>query len=96
MSKALERVARAIDPKGWEAIEVYCRAKEYDAAERADCFARSIPIQRSLSQARAAIEAIREPTIDMMISAGEHTVGNCSIAAKVWRSMIDAILNEKE
>lgn len=52
-----------------------------------------------LADARAAIEAMREPTVEMLVSAQEEWM--CVRAAEergdfVWRAMIDAALDRPD
>lgn len=89
MSKVLERVARALEPQAWAALGT------------GDTLAYKNRRVSSLRKARAAIEAIREPTEEMMQAACDAAFQPVSLTSEEayelgWRSMIDAILNEKE
>ena len=89
----LERMARIIDPtafKAWQSSYDYNLAQgETDEGARgyAD-WSQKAACDEALAKAREILAALREPS-DAMIEAGEM----CD-AADVWRSMIDAILNE--
>lgn len=81
----VERVARAIagaDP------EQQC---QIDDSEMGEYFWEKYR-EHYLPLARAAIEAMREPT-DAMVDAGEGTM--CPHAACIFTDMIDAALNEQ-
>jgi len=85
MSEMVERVARAI-----------CESTEADIFDELD--AHSIFRAVYIQQARAAIEAMREPT-DEMIEAGlehqVHTVENSRASTFVrWSWMVDAALGD--
>jgi hypothetical protein len=82
MSEILERVARAIEPSTFELPRLELYKADYD---------------RAFMRARAAIEAIREPTGDMVIAAmiAAVTLENKGIEyapSQGWRAMIDEIL----
>lgn len=75
MSEMVERVARAIDPNAWEE-----GAHWY-------AFERKWRRGKSLHAARAAIEAMREPTYSM-----KQAVKDGMDHAEVWSAMIAAAL----
>jgi len=93
MSKMVERVARAL-----------CRQYELDdgfSTEQADRAAASEMHRNFIGAARAAIEAMREPTEAMVVAGGEavfnHTPKRAletSAAEAAWPAMIDACLGE--
>lgn len=68
----VEEVARAIDPKAWQNAEAYCDIKGFVGDERTELLARSDPIQRSLTAARAAISVIRKPTPAMSAALSDQ------------------------
>ncbi len=77
MNEMIERVARAIFFRGGEQDDMQWK--------HGQSYLRDIAIE----QARAAIEAMREPTRDML-SAGAFAG---PFTADRWRAMIDAILS---
>lgn len=88
MTTMIERVARAIDPKGWADFEAYCARKEYDDREVAEERSRAGRVQISLAQSRAAIAAMREPTEGMWMHLG-------ALGTTAYKNAIDAALEEK-
>lgn len=72
----IERVARALAPMAWAALG------------SGDTFAQKARRTASMRHARAAIEAMKQPT-DAMLSATE---GHSDDPATVWMTMIDAAL----
>lgn len=78
----IERVARAIDPMAW------CVPDEDYPAEKARREARQFT---AISNARAAIRAMRAPTLHMVVS-GERAVRSGSSTG--YSAMIDAALQE--
>jgi hypothetical protein len=87
-SEMVERVARAIDDASEEVSMAFRephplndqRVAEYCAADRA----------KRIRQARAAVEAMREPSIPMTAAAwGEPADVN-----HIWRTMVDAALRD--
>lgn len=91
-SVLLERVARAIAPKAWKTLGL---PPGFDRPS--DQYRRAA----SLRHARAAIEAMREPT-EEMAEAGADKASHCdlpvgAIAMQVgWQAMIDAALTKPE
>lgn len=88
MSTMIERVARAL----MEAREG-CRVTDWREAEW------NPAVAQALSEARAAIAAMREPTKEM-VEAGDDTAGTMAIthdysALGTWEDMIDTALQEK-
>lgn len=86
----IERVARAIRPRVWARLD---SGEISDDANDAR--------YRSLEQARAAIEAMREPTDKMVRSAYEcrdpgfcDEPGETQSPEECWEAMIDAALSE--
>ena len=76
MSEMIERVAKAIDAAANDAADDY---EEYCSPRMA------------LAAARAAIEAMREPT-DEMFRDGQE-ISELKMAEETWWAMIDAALN---
>lgn len=95
MATMIERVARAIDPKGWADFEAYCARKEYDDREIAEERSRAGRVQISLAQSRAAIAAMRCTTNEMDVAGCIHLRGFPTDASGCFSSMIDAALEEK-
>jgi hypothetical protein len=87
----IERVARAIDPEIWKVVEDYCDAKDYSPHDRAIVFEHSPRIQASLSRARAAIEAMRNPPRDVLTAFVGADV-DTFVAGVRWEAAIDAAL----
>lgn len=92
-SEMMERVARAMDKstEDWAAGLRGCSDVNFGKGRytKADCF--------YLVMARAAIEAMRDPTQFMLDEAGDTiTVGCCNMQLKdardTWLCMIDAAL----
>lgn len=82
-SGLVERVARAIDPDAWD-TEKLVGARQFAQA-------------KALRQARAAIEAMREPTEAMILAHSENGGLDFSEHVKTdWRAMIDAALSTSE
>ena len=78
----IEEVARAIyntNAGKWSSLSWEEYAPE-ESSNREAC----------LREARAAVEALREPSVAMMVAGDKR-----STAVKAWISMIDVILNEK-
>lgn len=73
----VEEVARAIDPSTWGNWDNWVRLKGYSDAEKAEEYAASPSLHKSLERARAAIEAMRGPT-DAMIDAAWQTIKNAT------------------
>ena len=89
MSEMVERVARAIAPDVWINFDAFCRLKEYKIDEVEDRKRTSEAIKLSIKRARAAIEAMREPT-EAMLTAGSMRTG------EAYAAMIEAALKEKQ
>lgn len=85
----IERVARAIDPSTWENWDNWIRLKDFTEAEAAEEFARSPSLHKSLARAADAIDAMREPSREMMTAIGYP---NYPDGWGPWGSMIDAAL----
>lgn len=85
----LQEVARAIDPEAWP-------ADRYSA----HWGIRTVRREASIVAARAAIEAMRQPTPDMYHAAvmtHVHENGGIEHSPDLsWKAMIDAILSEGE
>jgi len=96
VSEMVERVARAIF-EAW-ATEESAASTWDDVCQRAkDGYPHAIKWHRmAISEARAAIEAMRKPNEDMYEAAWNAEV-SCSYteSAYAWSAMIDAALNEK-
>lgn len=52
-------------------------------------------LARCMDGARAAIEAIREPTV-AMVEAGERESGKKTDCEAIWAAMIDQLLSEPQ
>lgn len=65
----IEQVARAIAPDLWESFDNHCGIKRWNDEEVAVAKANNSSIRKTIWQARAAIEAMREPT-DAMVESG--------------------------
>jgi hypothetical protein len=94
MSEMVERVARAIDPTAWRWLDSIVGR---EPAHPAEAPTRATQVR----QARAAIEAMREPTEAMLraspvVGTGPDERGNWAVNTKpaqaVWPAMIDAAL----
>lgn len=104
MSEMIERVARAINPDIWRKFDERAKRKGWTAAEKAQEQAERASgtglLAFSLRHARAAIEAMREPT-EAMLGAHEAV---CVFRSQderedyrdnlreAWATMIDAAL----
>ena len=89
----VERVARAIDDATWTNFDNYAGLKGWSEAERTTEMLASRSIQKSIGNARAAIEAMREPTKGML-DDGRYAIGDleADVSKEVWQAMIDAAL----
>ncbi|MFC3072370.1 hypothetical protein [Shinella pollutisoli] len=114
MSK-VEQVARAIEPRAFsqfESLRDYCLKNGDDEAEshRTAEWAHGHEIRQALEKARAAIEAMREPTEAMMSAAiekigyevdwvgglmGSSYSAGVQVLADGYRASIGAALNEE-
>jgi hypothetical protein len=92
MFEMIERVARAIDPGFWRVI-----------AGQPSCDAIACAVEASLARARAAIEAMREPTKEMLALVNDeersfyqelHDLADETTVADIWRTLIDTALKE--
>lgn len=99
----VERVARAIDPRAFdqfESLRDYCLRNGDDEAEalRTAEWAHGHDVRQAIEKARAAIEAMREPTEEMLDVGAcyedqdHHIFDEGHIARDVWTNMIDAAL----
>ena len=92
MSEMVERVGRAIDPRGWETQDGLRQySPDYWASEtQTECR------KELIARARRAIAAMREPTEAMTRAGWEHTGDPCWLhnVADAWRAMIDAAVGE--
>lgn len=80
MDDMVERVARALAPIAWAALET------------GDTLAQQSRRTASLRHAKTVLEAIREPT-EVMVSEGYCEAGGTDVdTRKVWQFMIDAAL----
>lgn len=86
MGEMIERVARAIDPVLWKNLD---RAISEGWPTDIVAMARFATTDSCL-RARAAIEAMREPTVAML----DVAVASPADAIPRWRGMIDAALKE--
>jgi hypothetical protein len=88
MSEMLERVAKAIDPDAFAP-----RAPGHEVGKCPDCDAH---VTAAMERARAVIEALREPTPDMLadedVSASWRGCPTCIGLRDGWRTMIDIAL----
>lgn len=89
----VERVARALHGDLWQSFDSHCWVKGWSDSEIAEAKSTHRSVQASLLSARAAIEAMREPSL-MMQSAALPYVMRQHQTRDVWRSMIDAALSE--
>lgn len=80
MTTMIERVARTLEPQAWRALGI------------GDTLAYKNRRTSSLRKARAAIEAMREPT-DAMADEGYRAIAKGADA--VWIAMIDAALKDE-
>lgn len=88
MSKMRERIARAIDPERWAAI---------DGMPETD-MARGILATAELLRVAAVLSAMREPTEEMIERGAEIHYGNDDMSAanfdeqaeEIWQAMIDS------
>ncbi len=85
MSEMVERVARAL----WPEFDDLPTDASQPRLARAGQFGMTQEV--ALENARAAIEAMYEPTMEMIVS-GEKSVSEGS--ATGWRAMIDAAIRE--
>lgn len=94
MSEMIERVARAIHEAGERVIqETFPGRLRQTSWEEAQSDPRSAGL--SFAQARAAIDAVYEPTEAMVKSAHDEMDRRNTIAASsIWRIMIDEALKE--
>lgn len=96
MNEIIERVARAL----WGARRAYASREGIFLEEWGDG---AVPRANGVfEEARAAIEAIREPTDDMMVEAEMKVPALLCFAEKekspsykAWQTMIDAALNDE-
>ena len=91
----IERVARAIAGEDWDDIP---DNKSHWVEQRGEFGGRyravSEPFKGDyLDQARAAIEAMREPT-DEMFATAAHYIGGADRVRKIWGTIIDAALQK--
>ena len=99
MSEMIERVARAIRPEAFEPITEGARtAGMTEFLEKC----RERGVEQALKRARAAIEAMREPT-EAMVASGESAASfgigkpkDDDAIPRVWRWMIDAALSNSK
>lgn len=86
----IEQVARALcesDDANWDAKDARETANGCTPEEQRDYWR---------DKARAAIEAMRNPTMDMMKAARAHHEGEHYLPHSLFNSMIDAALNEQD
>ena len=106
MSEMVERVARAMEPNAFAIHDRGYTRQDYWAdsypAERAFINAEKT-VSRARKKARAAIEAMREPTVTMLLDGGTTLISGGSYeptaadgAAAVYASMIDAALDDEK
>jgi hypothetical protein len=95
MSEMIERIARALNPKAWLAVDEARKealSKGWDPilATRHLCAG----VDQSILMARTALEAMREPTPSMLSVAerGPKTVVQGCHADIAWTSMVDEAL----
>ncbi len=106
MSEMVERVARAMHAKSVEEVKLQMAREGFiqiplDMAYMFKSWEDTTEISRQsmLSQARAALSAMRKPTPDMVLAAlhvhpKSLKLGSCIVSAK-YAAMIDAALSEK-
>lgn len=89
MNEIIERVGRAIDPDAWETQDGLL---EYSP----DYWASPFETERRtalITRARAAIAAMREPTVEMWeVGCAALEGPDAGYAAVCWQAMIDAAL----
>lgn len=94
----INRIAKVIDPVAWETLAIYARVKELeDPADLEALKAKSIPVQRSLVRAIAAVQAMPTALTAEIKAAGAESI-DCrpSEAEAVFNAMLDAILSEHQ
>jgi hypothetical protein len=93
MSEMVERVARAIDPSLWQALDEQCALRAYTPEERAEIIARPhYEFFKSLKCARAAIAAMRMPTESMLRRVSKRGGYAEEKSILDWQAMIDEAL----
>jgi hypothetical protein len=89
MSGMVERVARALYARRWREVKGQAEQKPEQQFES------SVYREHYLAGARAAIEAMREPTVVMLIAAlGPWTSEHGDLLTANYRDMIDEALKE--
>lgn len=92
----IERVARALEPDVWANFDAYVKQKEFTRAEVEHRKTTSLALRLSTGRARAAIEALREPTPAMIEAAKPYLrYGEVEAGTNIWAAfggMIDAAL----
>lgn len=109
MSEMLDRVAKAI-AETIALAHIKHNLREINQEDQLEEYLKMFPIKVTLADsdvARAAIEAMRQPTVEMVEAVdidGETDAGGginatysigSEEAKKVWQAMIDAALEEK-
>lgn len=95
MSEMIDRVAKAI-AETIALAHIKHNLREIGQEDQLEEYLKMFPIKVTLADsdvARAAIEAVREPTKDM-IYAGNGESGH-GLDIQVWQAMIDAALEGK-
>lgn len=95
----VEEVARAIDPAifRWrDDMYAYCIRQGDSEEEARDIIDRTYPLHKTFDRARAAIEAMRGPTPEMIDAARETGVTSGEQSSRIYEAMIDAALKEEE
>lgn len=98
----VEKVARILQPasfKSYESLRDYCLQAGDDeaAAKRTAEWAHGHEVKRAMQMARAAIEALREPTTNMVLkglvrSERDDIELTLEEVEEIWRAMIDDAL----
>lgn len=87
----IDCVAKALEPLAWAAIGVHDTQKAW------------LRRKSSLDKARAAIEAMSEPTVNMIVAGASiimekrfNPISAIDISPETWRAMIDAAISIEE
>ncbi len=87
LGEMVERVARAQRRRRFE------RTRRLGAGQPVGIYDPEVePTANEMDDARAAIEAMRDPTEEMLVAAYPHSGVNREIARQDWQAMIDKAL----
>jgi hypothetical protein len=101
----IERVARAIDPmqfKGNEETYRYCIDCGDDHEFAKDTSDKTFPLEPAFEKARAALDAMKEPTTEMRLAGADAMRDHCGFnapASSFWythAAMIAAAMGESD